>query len=465
VPKFDFSEYKHDDYERQRMVYANSEGIEFNFFHNKVEVNSDNKELNLYVDYNLEECFFWDEEDSDEDDNRIVYLDEDGESIPESFKTFQMELYYSEPEIEGNIQYSNNKLAARKIKIPLGEGIIDFCYVDILQYKEDFSLYLALCSGEIFGEKKEKTHRIENADEYFKYQQWLYNRMFSPLTDFFHSSLYTAAFPPLIKNETATVINRYIRYIRSLQKEFLTLIEFCFDIDFYPDVMQGLIASERFGIYNSINDSLPNNFKRAERFRVSIGKMSGAKMPFGMSLEEMKKRLTSNPVRTKQFDDFEKKYNLEKGELNTLVKLPRFIVIEYTVSTIYDMMYLEFTKMLEHEIRMKKCKRCNKYFVMKGNYQTEYCDRADESSGYSCQTLGAQENYKSKLKDNEAWALYNKYYKRYFARSKVGTIKEAAFRKWQYEATLKRDLCQSGEYDVTEYAVWLHESFPNRQKK
>jgi hypothetical protein len=264
-------------------------------------------------------------------------------------------------------------------------------------------------------------------------------------------------------DENENAIQHYLHYIQKLQKDFILLMEFCFDVDFYPELFDGLTAAERYWLYADINGDAPIAFERAESIRISMGKMTGNKMPFGMSMEDLKARLGSDIPRTKLLEEFEDKYGIN-GDLNVSLKLPKFLTIEYTVCTIYDMLYLEFTKMLELEIRLKKCGRCEKYFVMKGNYQTEYCDRIDEESGYSCQTLASQANYKSKLKENEAWALYNKYYKRYFARSKVGTIKEDVFRKWQYEATLKRDLCQS-EDEIREFEEWLFGSFKNRGMK
>ena len=75
--------------------------------------------------------------------------------------------------------------------------------------------------------------------------------------------------------------------------------------------------------------------------------------------------------------------------------------------------------MLKSDIGMRKCKRCGKYFIMKGNYDTNYCDRIAEGETRNCQDLAAQENYKKKMADNAAIGLYQKYYKRYAARVRV----------------------------------------------
>lgn len=114
---------------------------------------------------------------------------------------------------------------------------------------------------------------------------------------------------------------------------------------------------------------------------------------------------------------------------------------------------------------MRKCKRCGKYFIMKGNYDTNYCNRIVESETRNCQDLAAQENYKKKMADNAAIPLYQKYYKRYAARVRVKQIKEPDFKKWQYQAITKRDECSDGKITLAEFEEWLEASFLNRKKK
>ena len=102
---------------------------------------------------------------------------------------------------------------------------------------------------------------------------------------------------------------------------------------------------------------------------------------------------------------------------------------------------------------------------MKGNYDTNYCDRVEEGQTRSCQELAAQENYKAKIADNPALPIYSKYYKRYAARVRARQIKEADFKKWKFQALYKRDECSDGKITTDEYIEWLESCFPNRTKK
>ena len=116
-------------------------------------------------------------------------------------------------------------------------------------------------------------------------------------------------------------------------------------------------------------------------------------------------------------------------------------------------------------MRFRKCQRCGRYFILKGNYDTRYCDRVEEGETRNCQELAAQENYKKNAANRPALAVYDRYYRRYAARKKVRQIKEDEFKKWRYEAMRLRDDCELGKISVEEYRQWMEEYFPNRKKK
>ena len=88
------------------------------------------------------------------------------------------------------------------------------------------------------------------------------------------------------------------------------MIEFCFDEDFFPEVLGGLYPHERYRVFNSIKD-LSGESKRKEVFSSFSTMMSGNTMPYGMDPMEVATRMCSQPQITPQFEEFAKKYDLE----------------------------------------------------------------------------------------------------------------------------------------------------------
>ena len=158
-------------------------------------------------------------------------------------------------------------------------------------------------------------------------------------------------------------------------------------------------------------------------------------------------------------------HNILKEDLETISELTCKPLTRFQCSSIEDILMFELWEMLTKSVRFRKCKRCGRYFIMKGNYDTNYCDRVAEGETRNCQELAAQENYKKKMADNAAIPLYQKYYKRYAARVRVRQIKEPDFKKWKYQAMTKRDECTDGKITLFEFEEWLENSFPNRKKK
>ena len=99
------------------------------------------------------------------------------------------------------------------------------------------------------------------------------------------------------------------------------------------------------------------------------------------------------------------------------------------------------------------------------NYHGACCNRIADGEHRTCQQLAAQETYLEKLKDNDGknpLSIYQKYYKRYFARVQSGALKRDKFKLWQYEAVQKRDECLKANLTLDEFWQWLETSMPNR---
>ena len=506
----DYSEYKFTEYDRYRMRRNNRQGIDLDIFDNRVRFDSDNRTIEILVDPSHERKFIEDlipEYFADIEKRTGIEMHEEPLS-PEEYaeKTRQAqdrlakmkekyrikrvanfedltgipEEEISKDDFEAPIRYPmNDVLSETLVELQYGEGLLDFVYSDLVTPMKKTYMMLRKLRKYMEGIKekwasqelpeKEQKEKIYNRTQEIMDQYYDFALTCDIMEDALYASLYSAVFPPCFDEpfiDGDKKLERYADYLITLQKEYQELLEFCYDEDFYPEVLGGLYPSERYMVYRNIHD-LPISFTRREELLLShhfSGKID--KMPFGMPDEEYYSRVRH--ALTGKLNDAEKvfaqKYGFSEVELAAMIHHPTFMSIQYDVSTAAEMLELEFTKMLEENIRFRKCKRCGKYFIMKGNYDTNYCNRVAEGSTRTCQELAAIDNYKAKEAEDPALPLYSKYYKRYAARVKTKQIKEEAFKKWKYQALTKRDECSDGKITIDEYEAWLEASFPNRKK-
>lgn len=366
----------------------------------------------------------------------------------------------------------NNVLSGASIVMRYGEGILDFVYADFrtpaleaIQYPRMWETlrkeYQAVSPLPPVDTKPERVYNQtqEIVGRYFAYQDTL------RLTkDILKQSLYTMICPPVFADETdSKALERYYGYLRDLQKEYLELLEFCFDESFYPDLLGDHHPAERFYLYRSLH-GYPITMERTETVQFTSHYKAGQVMPYGMTTEEVIQRV-SNPVPiTEGLREFAEHYHTEPKELAATLTFPHYFRAGYEFGRVDQILELEFTKLLEVDVQFRRCQRCGRYFILKGNFNPRYCDRIAEGETRNCQELAAQENFRKKAADRPALAVYDRYYRRYAARKKVRQIKEDEFKKWRYEAMRLRDGCEAGKLTVEEYTQWMENYFPNRKK-
>ena len=353
-----------------------------------------------------------------------------------------------------------NAFSGTTIVVPLGEGILNFCYAD-------FNSAFAHCETAYrqLAQANDTPPTIHSTAEGVIHIFEQYEEIFSVLSEVFYSSIYTAAFPPQFARATEKALEYYRQYLSLLQAELLELLEFCLDKSFRPNVLGQLYPSERYSLWCRIK-GLSSSHTHQETFQPDSYDPHGTTMPFGADLEKLD--TSEEVILTPEQKAFCQEYSLPKYELQMRYKIPCFISSSYTDSNLRDMLYLEFSKILEAGLEFQKCRRCGRYFIVKGNYHGAYCDRIAEGEHRTCQQLAAQEAYQEKLKGNEGrnpLSVYQKYYKRYFARVQAGSLKRDKFKQWQYAAVQKRDDCLGGTLTLDEFENWLDESMPNRVKK
>ncbi len=508
--KKDYSEYKPTENELYKAYRSNHDGVMLEYFNNTAVFKKDEKQIVISVDDYNEYYHMYPviEEYTGKktpagllaNDTELPEFIKENKELQKKFAAkFNIDFSNSDIDIEMfhrnrpelTVEPLNNIMSGADIVLSYGEGILDFIYADFKtptdEIYERFKMETALREafkwgviqrneqGEIIIDKnaikkelppeEEKTEKIysstqEDINEYYDYKA-----SFIEISDIAYASLYSAICPPVFKHNGDKInqIIWYGNYLLRLQQEYKEMIEFCFDEDYYPEVLSDKLPTERFYIYRRLKERSTHLF-RTEVVAYS-SRMDGEEMPYGMDSQSFISKVTANNKFTDSHKNFAKKFNLSEDELKGILAIPRFLSHFYTFGSVADILELEFTKMLEHNVRFRKCKRCGKYFIMKGNYDTNYCDRIAEGETRNCQDLAAQENYKKKMADNAAIPMYQKYYKRYSARVRVKQIKEDAFKKWKYQAITKRGECSDGIITLAEFEQWLESSFPNRKKK
>ena len=476
MSKLDFTEYTPDSSEKYIRDRSNRKSVLLDTMSNRVRFDDNTKTLSLLIDERIAYEF---ESAKAESGVHPEPFEQDYDSDPDGLytelkqlaKRFDIEFYdtpfhenlreeafadNSDKNAGKNYPYYANALSGARVTLPLGQGLLDFLYFDTKKNLSALTFISVFHSDDAvkkLGGKVKDSVSVKNRDEYDRLLNVSMERTMDAHA-FFYSSLYTAAFPPcfLDFNEKSTAF--YLRYLSVLRKELLEKIEFCFDRDYFPEVLGNLSPAQRYSLYCSIRD-IPSVFSSTSDYKVVTSGGPKEMLPFFTHGNRV--------IDGEQMDEFRRKYGL--AEDYNIYQPPKRLRVVTQVSSIFEMLNYEFFKMLECDVTVRKCRNCGRYFVVKGNYNTEYCDRPVEGSVRTCQAVGAEKAYKDKISSEDAWRLYKKYYKRYYARIAVGTIKEKDFRRWNAEAAYKRDDCLTGTLSSAEYEEWLEGSFSNRIKK
>ena len=503
----DYSKYQPTEYEKYRMLRSNNRLVTFDQITHFAHFSSSDKTVTIHVSpkYEFMNMYEWIEDEGTEEQlKKFIWehtlteeqLGKDPKRVMEDdiakqknyldsfsarydiermiFENNESNFYAEHPEL----QYVplHNILSGSDITIPLGEGILDFVYADFAPGYKDASFMHELFynlrkehyqkHGSLPAVKKEKRppETINNQLDLVLKDYYEYFFSCDDTREITSESLYTAVCPPVIARsaDTYPALKRYYQYLRALQNEYLEIIKICFDEDYYPELLGNLSPTERYYTYR-LAKGFPSSIDRKEEVYLALAPPVDKKT-HRFDLAAFDKRLYAE-YPEEPIEKLAAELNTSKHKIFHGLHGTRRITIRYRFSSTEDILELELSKMLENDIRFRKCKRCGKYFIMKGNYDTRFCDRVADGETRSCQELAAQENYKKKMADNAAIPLYQKYYKRYAARVRSRQIKEPDFKKWKYEAMTKRNECTDKKITVAEYEDWLEGSFPNRKKK
>jgi len=113
--------------------------------------------------------------------------------------------------------------------------------------------------------------------------------------------------------------------------------------------------------------------------------------------------------------------------------------------------------MVEHEIYIKKCKNCERFFIPMRRVDAEYCNRFWGDSQRRCNEIGATIQYEKRVAENPILEAHKKAYRRFNSRARNKKMTLTEFMEWSDEAARKRDDCMAGRLSFDEFVAWLEQ--------
>lgn len=235
-----------------------------------------------------------------------------------------------------------------------------------------------------------------------------------------------------------------------LQEQYREAFIFCFDVDFCPSLNE-LTAEKRLYLYDKLHSSNHIRFQDIKTEFVTQS-LSG----------KLQCDMVYHDLRDKQnwfLDWFKEHIDLKLIQQTKEMPISRFQL--YETYQLRNIIAIEFHQAVAQNIKVKRCRNCQKYFVLKGDYATNFCDRVIHGQKYTCKKFAAIQTRKKKIQNNPILKEYEKAYKRNYARLANHKIAKEDFRLWTEEAAQKRDEFSSkytstpSEEIVTEFKAYL----------
>ena len=105
-----------------------------------------------------------------------------------------------------------------------------------------------------------------------------------------------------------------------------------------------------------------------------------------------------------------------------------------------DFVYVELMKGLQKGFVPKRCANCGRWFLQMPGMTYAYCgEPAPGQDGKTCRENGATSSFRSKVQNNDVWKAHQRAYKKYFARTRKGTMSKGVFEVWSRKMETLRD--------------------------
>ena len=116
------------------------------------------------------------------------------------------------------------------------------------------------------------------------------------------------------------------------------------------------------------------------------------------------------------------------------------VVEQYTFFSLRDFLYVELGRGIFYGNTPRQCRLCGNWFLHVHGDKSMYCERiAPGETDKTCREVGARAVFENKIQNDDAWRLYKRAYKKYYARVMKGTMTREDFNVWVQQAMELRD--------------------------
>lgn len=125
--------------------------------------------------------------------------------------------------------------------------------------------------------------------------------------------------------------------------------------------------------------------------------------------------------------------------------------------TVRDLVGFHLKECVRREMKVRICKNCGRYFIIRGRTTAQYCDRAINGNR-SCREIGAPRVWEKRKRGEPLFVMYRREYKKRFAWIKAGKLTRETFYAWGEKAREKKAECEAGVITAEQFKMWLEQS-------
>jgi len=119
----------------------------------------------------------------------------------------------------------------------------------------------------------------------------------------------------------------------------------------------------------------------------------------------------------------------------------------------------EFMKMVQLDLRVRRCAHCGRFLLLRGSRNIRYCDRVSTGDTRTCQAIGAATRYRQRVREDPLMRAYTRAYHRKYRQMRTGNHSDThTFHEWEREASRLRDSARDGKADRLKTIEWLNRS-------